>query len=228
MPLISLRGIKKTHLLGEVQVRALAGVDLDIEPGEFTLLMGPSGSGKSTLLSILGCLDSPTAGTYEFAGKQVGVGDHNRWASLRAEQLGFVFQSFNLVPVLTAKENVELPMLWRRKRLSPKACDARARQLLETVGIGELADRRPTQLSGGQQQRVAIARSLANEPQVLLADEPTANLDSESAELILKILKQLNEDKGVSLIIATHDPKLVPYGKRVIRVHDGLIAEAPQ
>ena len=226
MPLISLRGIRKTHMLGETEVHALAGVDLDIERGEFALLMGPSGSGKSTLLSILGCLDAATSGTYEFDGRRVGVGDHNRWAELRAEQLGFVFQSFNLVPVLTAKENVELPMLWRPKRLSPRACDARARELLDRVGIGELADRRPTQLSGGQQQRVAIARSLANEPKVLLADEPTANLDSESAERILALLGQLNETSGVSLIIATHDPKLVPYGKRVIRVHDGLVSEA--
>jgi putative ABC transport system ATP-binding protein len=226
MPLISLRGIKKTHLLGEVRVRALAGVDLDIDAGEFTLLMGPSGSGKTTLLSILGCLDAATTGTYEFAGKRVGTGDHNQWSSLRAEQLGFVFQSFNLVPVLTAKENVELPMLWRRNRLSARACDARARELLELVGIGELADRRPTQLSGGQQQRVAIARALANQPKVLLADEPTANLDSESSEMILNILRQLNQEHGVSLIISTHDPQLVPYGKRVIRVHDGLISEA--
>jgi putative ABC transport system ATP-binding protein len=226
MPLISLRGIKKTHLLGEVKVQALAGVDLDIESGEFTLLMGPSGSGKTTLLSILGCLDSATSGTYEFEGQKVGSGDHNRWAALRAEQVGFVFQSFNLVPVLTAKENVELPMLWRPKRLSAKACDERARKLLDTVGIGDLADRRPTQLSGGQQQRVAIARSLANDPKVLLADEPTANLDSEAAELILQLLKQLNEQNGVSLIIATHDPKLLTYGKRVVRVHDGLTSEA--
>jgi len=226
MSLISLRGIKKTHLLGEVRVRALAGVDLDIERGEFALLMGPSGSGKSTLLSILGCLDSATEGTYEYDGARVGAGDHDRWAGLRAGQLGFVFQSFNLVPVLTAKENVELPMLWRSTRMSARASDARARALLATVGILELADRRPTQLSGGQQQRVAIARSLANDPKVLLADEPTANLDSESAELILTLLKQLNEAHGVSLVIATHDPKLLPYGKRVIRMQDGLIAEA--
>jgi putative ABC transport system ATP-binding protein len=226
MSLISLRGIQKTHLLGEVQVRALAGVDLDIAAGEFTLLMGPSGSGKTTLLSILGCLDSATRGTYEFDGRRVGAGDHNQWSSLRAERLGFVFQSFNLVPVLTAKENVELPMLWRRKRLSARASDARARELLGLVGIGELADRRPTQLSGGQQQRIAIARALANAPTVLLADEPTANLDSASAELILKILKQLNDEHGVSLIIATHDPQLVQYAKRVIRVHDGLISES--
>ena len=226
MPLISLRGIKKTHLLGEVEVRALGGVDLDIEAGEFTLLMGPSGSGKTTLLSILGCLDAATEGTYEFEGQRVGTGDHNRWASLRAAYLGFVFQSFNLVPVLTARENVELPMLWRPKRLSPRACADRARTLLEAVGIGDLADRRPTQLSGGQQQRVAIARSLANEPKVLLADEPTANLDSESAEVILKILRRLNEDNGASLVIATHDPKLLHYGKRVVRLQDGLISEA--
>ena len=226
MSLISLRGIKKTHLLGEVKVQALAGIDLNIERGEFTLLMGPSGAGKSTLLSILGCLDSATDGTYEFEGQRVGAGDHNRWAYLRAEQLGFIFQSFNLVPVLTAKENVELPMLWRSKRLSAKACNDRARTLLGTVGIGDLADRRPTQLSGGQQQRVAIARALANDPKVLLADEPTANLDSESAELILKLLKQLNEESGVSLIVATHDPKLLQYGKRVIRVQDGLISDA--
>ena len=223
MALISLRGITKTHLLGEIEVKALGGVDLDIDSGEFTLLMGPSGSGKSTLLSILGCLDSASSGTYEFENKRVGMGDHNRWASLRSGELGFVFQSFNLVPVLTAKENVELPMLWRSKRLSSRASDERARALLELVGIGQLADRRPTQLSGGQQQRVAIARSLANEPKVLLADEPTANLDSESADLILKLLSKLNKDKGVSLIIATHDPKLLQYGKRVVRLHDGMI-----
>jgi ABC-type lipoprotein export system ATPase subunit len=227
MPLISLRGIKKTHLLGEVEVKALAGVDLDIDKGEFTLLMGPSGSGKSTLLSILGCLDSPSEGAYEFDGQRVGTGDHNRWATLRAEQLGFVFQSFNLVPVLTAKENVELPMLWRpTNRMGTKAADERARKLLELVGIGALADRRPAQLSGGQQQRVAIARALANEPKVILADEPTANLDSEAAELILKTLQRLNEENGVSLVIATHDPKLLQYAKRVVRLHDGLIAQA--
>jgi putative ABC transport system ATP-binding protein len=225
LSLISLRGIKKTHLLGEVEVHALDGIDLDIETGEFTLLMGPSGSGKSTLLSILGCLDSASSGSYELDGKQVGTGDHNRWASLRAEQFGFVFQSFNLVPVLTAKENVELPMLWGPKRMSSKACDDRARKLLDIVGIGHLADRRPTQLSGGQQQRVAIARSLANEPKVLLADEPTANLDSESAELILETLQKLNEQNGVSLIIATHDPKLLRYGKRVVHLKDGLVTE---
>lgn len=226
MPLISLRGIKKSHKLGEIEVQALSGVDLDIESGEFALLMGPSGSGKSTLLSILGCLDAPSAGTYEFDGKQVGGGDHNQWAALRAGQLGFVFQSFNLVPVLTAKENVELPMLWAANRRSAKECDARARALLATVGIADLADRRPTQMSGGQQQRVAIARALANQPKVLLADEPTANLDSESAELILKTLKQLNEQNGVSIIIATHDPKLLQYSKRVIRVHDGRVSDA--
>jgi len=226
MHLISLRGIKKTHLLGEVKVQALSGVDLDIERGEFTLLVGPSGSGKSTLLSIIGCLDSATDGTYEFEGQKVGAGDHNRWASLRAEHIGFVFQAFNLVPVLTARENVELPMLWRTRRASPRSCSERARSLLDTVGIGHLADRRPTQLSGGEQQRVAIARSLANEPKVLLADEPTANLDSEAAEVILNIFKRLNDDNGVSLIIATHDPKLLPYGKRVVRVHDGLISES--
>jgi putative ABC transport system ATP-binding protein len=226
MPLISLRGIKKTHLLGEVEVHALGGVDLDIEQGEFTLLMGPSGSGKTTLLSILGCLDSATAGVYEFKGRGVGTGDHDRWARLRAEHLGFVFQSFNLVPVLTAKENVELPMLWRSRRLSSADCDRRARELLEIVGIGALADRRPTQLSGGQQQRVAIARALANDPQVLLADEPTANLDSDAAEHILQLLKQLNEQRGVSLIIATHDPALLRYGKRLVRMQDGLIARS--
>jgi putative ABC transport system ATP-binding protein len=226
MPLISLRGIKKIHLLGEVEVHALGGVDLDIERGEFTLLMGPSGSGKTTLLSILGCLDSATAGVYQFEGRGVGTGDHDRWAGLRAEQLGFVFQSFNLVPVLTAKENVELPMLWRPRRLSAAACDRRARELLHIVGIGNLADRRPTQLSGGQQQRVAIARALANDPKVLLADEPTANLDSDAAEHILQLLKQLNEERGVSLIIATHDPALLRYGKRVVRMHDGLIAKS--
>jgi putative ABC transport system ATP-binding protein len=227
MPLISLRGIKKTHLLGEVAVPALGGVDLDIERGELALLMGPSGSGKTTLLSILGCLDTATEGTYELDGRKVGTGDHDQWAGVRAHQLGFVFQSFNLVPVLTAKENVELPMLWRRTaRMSPRACDERARSLLDTVGIGHLADRRPTQLSGGEQQRVAIARALANEPKILLADEPTANLDSEAAEHILTLLKQLNQASGVSLVIATHDPKLLPYATRVIRMHDGRIAEA--
>jgi ABC-type lipoprotein export system ATPase subunit len=226
MSLISLRGIKKTHLLGEVEVHALGGVDLDIEHGEFTLLMGPSGSGKTTLLSILGCLDSATAGIYQFEGRGVGSGDHDRWAHLRAEQLGFVFQSFNLVPVLTAKENVELPMLWRPRRLSSAACDRRARELLAILGIGNLADRRPTQLSGGQQQRVAIARALANDPKVLLADEPTANLDSDAAEHILQLLKRLNEERGVSLIVATHDPALLRYGKRVVRMHDGLISRS--
>ena len=225
MPLIRLRGVKKRHLLGEVFVNALNGVDLDIEAGEFALLMGPSGSGKSTLLSILGCLDTPSEGTYELDGKTIGGGDHDQWAALRAELLGFVFQSFNLVPVLTAKENVELPMLWRPQRRSASECDTRARALLDAVGIGDLADRRPGQMSGGQQQRVAIARALANQPKVLLADEPTANLDSESAELILQTLKQLNEEHNVSIVIATHDPKLLQYAKRMIRVHDGLVSE---
>lgn len=211
-------------MLGEVEVKALSGVDLDIEEGDFVLLMGPSGSGKSTLLSIIGLLDSPTAGTYEFNGERVGGGDSNRWAALRADQLGFIFQSFNLVPVLNARENVELPMLWRPKRRSARECAERAHKLLDSVGIGHLAERRPTQLSGGQQQRVAIARALANEPRVLLADEPTANLDSESADLILDTFKKLNEEQGVSILIATHDPKLQRYAKRVIKVHDGLVA----
>ncbi len=220
-PLILLQNVTKVYSLGQVEVMALAGVSLEINPGELVAIMGPSGSGKSTLMNILGCLDQPTSGRYLLEGTDVGRLSDDDLAAIRNRKVGFVFQSFNLLPRLRAVEQVELPMVYAGVPRSARR--RRAVELLELVGLGDRLDHRPTQLSGGQQQRVAIARALANDPSLILADEPTGNLDSRSSAEILAVLQRLNRERGVTVVIVTHEPDIARHTRRIIQVRDGLI-----
>ncbi|MBI1197534.1 MAG: ATP-binding cassette domain-containing protein [Phenylobacterium sp.] len=206
--------------MGEEEVSALAGVSLSIERGEYVAVIGPSGSGKSTLMNILGGLDRPTSGTYQFEGEDVGGFSDDELAEFRRRRIGFVFQSFQLLPRLTALQNVELPMIYAG--LDRAERKARAAELLDRVGLGSRMGHRPTQLSGGQQQRVAIARSLANRPDLLLADEPTGALDTSTGEDVLKLFEELNRD-GLTLAIVTHDPDVAEQSRRQVAFRDGLI-----
>jgi len=212
--------VKKIYDMGEVKVEALRGISFKIKKGNYTIIMGPSGSGKSTLLHIMGCLDRPTSGKVIIDGEDTSKMDDIALARIRNQKIGFVFQGFNLLSKLTALENVELPMVYagveRRKRRN------RAIELLEMVGLGDRLSHRPNQLSGGQQQRVAIARALANDPPMILADEPTGNLDTKSGAEILKIFRKLYES-GKTIIVVTHDPDMVYEGKTLIKIRDGLI-----
>jgi putative ABC transport system ATP-binding protein len=218
--LIRLRGVAKTFDLGGASVRALRGIDLDIGRGEYVGVMGPSGSGKTTLMDIVGFLSRPTSGTYDFEGQRVeGLGD-DRLAALRGEQIGFVFQAFNLLPRMTALENVELPLLYRR--VPRRERHRRAAAVLERVGLRERQSHRPTELSGGERQRVAIARALVNQPSVLLADEPTGALDTATGEAILELIENLHRD-GQTVVMVTHDPRIGERVERVVRLRDGLI-----
>ncbi|MCA9213787.1 MAG: ABC transporter ATP-binding protein [Planctomycetales bacterium] len=224
MALIELRDIRKTYDLGEVEVHALAGVTLDIEQGEYVSLIGPSGSGKSTLMNTLGCLDRPTSGSYLLAGEEIANMSRDGRARIRNERIGFVFQSFNLLNRTTAQENVELPLL-HGKGATPKERRRRAQEVLELVGLGDRMDHQPSQLSGGQQQRVAIARSLVNNPSILMADEPTGNLDTKTSAEIIRLFRELNEQRGITLILVTHDPEVAENAKRTIMLRDGLVVE---
>lgn len=220
---IQVNELRKIYKIGEIEVHALDGVSFNIERGEMISIMGPSGSGKSTLMNLLGCLDHPTDGTYNLDGEEVSELDDDQLAGIRNRKVGFVFQSFNLLPRATALANVELPMRYagqvpdRRKRAS---------EALESVGLADRITHRPTELSGGQQQRVAIARALVNNPSIIMADEPTGNLDSKSGKEIMELLLNLNKDKGTTLIIVTHDPMIAEQTQRVIRLRDGKIEEA--
>jgi putative ABC transport system ATP-binding protein len=220
--MITLKGISKTYDQGGLEVQALRPTDLFIGQGEFVAIMGPSGSGKSTLMNVLGCLDIPTSGTYELDGREVQSLTEDELAVVRNQKIGFVFQSFNLLPRQTILKNVELPLLYGGV---PKAeRTARARELLEKVGLGDRLDHRPNELSGGQRQRVAIARALAMNPPILLADEPTGNLDSKSSLDIMNLFRQIN-DEGATVILVTHEPDIAMHAKRILRFGDGVILE---
>jgi putative ABC transport system ATP-binding protein len=219
-PVIRLRGVTKTYRMGKDNVvHALRGADLDVHPGELLALMGPSGSGKSTMMNILGCLDVPDGGTYVLAGQQVKQLNDDQLAAIRNRHIGFVFQTFNLLPRLNAIENVELPLVYG----GGGDRTARAKRALTAVGLGERMHHRPNELSGGQQQRVAIARALLNDPSIVLADEPTGNLDSRSSAEILAIFQRLN-DEGKTVVMVTHEPDVAEHCKRIVRMRDGVVA----
>lgn len=223
MSIIELSDVCKTYRIGEVATRALDGVSLKFEPGEFAAVVGPSGSGKTTLLQIIGCLDKPDQGVVLIDNRDVTRLDANRRADLRRDVIGFIFQFFALVPVLDAYENVELPLLL--SGVSAKERRERVLELLDAVGLSDRIHHRPDQLSGGQQQRVAIARALVKRPLVVLADEPTANLDTANGEQAMEIMQRLNEQTGTAFIFATHDPRVMSFARRTIRMVDGRIVE---
>ena len=220
-PIIQLRGVTKTFGTGPAAFQALKGVDLDIEAGDFVAVMGPSGSGKSTMMNILGCLDVPTAGTFRFKGVHVEQLDRDQRALLRRRYLGFVFQGFNLLARTSALENVELPLLYRGedKKMRREAAMA----ALDKVGLLQWWDHTPAELSGGQQQRVAIARALVTNPEVLLADEPTGNLDTERSFEIMELLSGLNRDSGITILMVTHEPDMAAFARTIIHFKDGLV-----
>ena len=217
---IDTRELVKTYQMGEVLVHALRGVSFQIHTGEMVAIMGPSGSGKSTLMNLLGCLDRPTSGSYSLDGTEVSGMSDDQLAAVRNQKIGFVFQSFNLLPRISALENVELPMRYAGVVQGRKE---RAREALELVGLGDRVHHKPTELSGGQQQRVAIARALVNQPAILMADEPTGNLDTKSGKEIMELMINLNRERGMTVILVTHDPKIGDQAQRVIRVLDGEV-----
>ena len=219
---IEIRSLVKIYEMGEVQVRALDGVDLSVERGEFAAVMGPSGSGKSTLMNIIGCLDRPTSGTYVLDGVDVSKLSRDERAVIRNAKIGFVFQSFNLLARTSALENVELPLLYGELGLTAERRHHAAREALQRVGLGGREGHYPSQLSGGQQQRVAIARALVTDPAMLLADEPTGNLDSRTSEEIMGIFQELN-DEGKTIVLITHEPDIAMHAKRIVHVRDGQI-----
>ncbi len=223
MEVVKIENVTRAYQIGKVETKALRGVNLSIENGEFTALVGPSGSGKTTLLQMIGCLDQPTSGNVCINNKDVTKLNRNQRADMRRGTIGFVFQFFALIPTLTAFENVEMPLLLNGH--SPKERRDRVMELLEEVDLEERANNRPDQLSGGQQQRVAVARALAPKPTLVLADEPTANLDTTNGKQVMEIMKKLNKETGVTFVFATHDPRVIGYADRVVTLQDGLITK---
>lgn len=221
MEIAKLTKVTRVYNIGEVETHALRGVDLEIGEKEFTTLVGPSGSGKTTLLQMIGCLDMPTSGNVFINNQDATKMNRNQRADLRKGTIGFIFQFFALVPTLTAYENVELPLLL----MGQKNHKDRVMELLDAVDLGNRADHRPDQLSGGQQQRVAVARALATNPKLILADEPTANLDTENGEQVMGIMKKLNKETGVTFVFATHDPRVIKYANRVVTLEDGMVVK---
>jgi putative ABC transport system ATP-binding protein len=221
MEVAKVENVTRVFKTGELETQALRGINLSISSGEFTALVGPSGSGKTTLLQLLGCLDQPTSGRVFINGIDATKLNRNQRADLRKSSLGFVFQFFALIPTLTAYENVEMPLLLNNQ--GPKERRERVLSLLEAVGLSKREHHRPDQLSGGEQQRVAVARALASKPSMILADEPTANLDTENGRQVMEIMQRLNQDTGITYVFATHDPRVIGYAKRVVTLHDGLI-----
>lgn len=223
--IIELQDIRKTYQMGDIVVPVLKGISLTIARGELVALMGASGSGKSTLMNILGCLDRPDSGVYRLDGEEMSNLSADQRALVRNHKLGFVFQSFNLLPRTSALDNVAMPLTYTAGYMSEREARRRAAEMLERVGLGERMDHEPSQLSGGQQQRVAIARSLINQPPLLLADEPTGNLDSRTSEEVLAMFQALNQKEGITIIMVTHDALVARYAQRAIQIHDGLIVD---
>jgi len=221
MEVITLKKIRKIYQMGDIEVEAIKGLDLKVEKGEFISIMGASGSGKSTLMNIIGCLDTPTSGEYILNGKSVGMLTKDAYADIRNQEIGFVFQGFNLLPRTTALENVELPLIYDRTHRIENPKDA-AVEALKQVGLDNRAMHEPNQLSGGQQQRVAIARALVNKPAILLADEPTGNLDTKTSVEIMSLFQDLNEN-GMTIVLVTHEPDIASYTKRIVEMRDGEV-----
>ncbi len=220
--MIKAEEVTKVYHAGSTEAQALRGVTMNIEKGEFVAIVGPSGSGKTTLLNLYGALDVATQGVLSVLGKDIRALSRRQRADMRLQQLGFVFQAYNLMPVLTAQENVQFVLELQGKKQESRQ---RARTILDHLGLGELAQRRPNELSGGQQQRVAIARAVATQPQLVLADEPTANLDGENAETLLKLMRDLNQNQGITFVFSTHDPRVVAHARRVVTLVDGRVTE---
>ncbi len=223
--MINISGVEKTYYLGKSTIEALKGINATFTKGEFTSVVGPSGSGKSTLLNIIGCLDKPDRGEVVISGENITSLKSNRLADIRAEKIGFIFQSFNLIPVLNVYENIELPLNNISKYGSKKEKRDRIIELIEHVELGRYLKHRPEELSGGQRQRVAIARALVTNPEIVLADEPTANLDSETGRMIIELMRKINRDYGTTFIFSTHDLNIMKYAERVINLHDGRIVD---
>jgi putative ABC transport system ATP-binding protein len=220
---MEIQNITKVYQMGAMQVNALNGVSIQVAQGEMIAIMGPSGSGKSTLMNIVGCLDQPSSGDYWLDGEEVGRLNDDQLADIRNQRIGFIFQTFNLLPRTSALENVTLPLIYGGVGRADRA--RRAQEALEGVGLGDRLEHSPTELSGGQQQRVAIARALVNQPAIILADEPTGNLDSRTGREVMAILQQLNRDRGITVVLVTHDPLIARHTSRILRLYDGQVVE---
>lgn len=223
MNVIEVKGVRKDYPLGNTTVRALRGVNLEVEKGAFLSIIGPSGSGKTTLLNIIGCIDTPSEGSVKIQGQEITELKDKEITDVRLHKIGFIFQTFNLIPVLNVRENVEFPLLLMKNH-DKAEIDRRVEKLIEEVGLMEYIEHKPAELSGGQRQRVAIARALVTNPDIVLADEPTANLDSATSESILELMRKLNQKEKTTFIFSTHDPDVLKYAEKIVKIKDGLIA----